>query len=94
LEGLFIDALREVADKAGVNWELVLQTDSTPNGGDWNKLTLLVGRAMPIIEQTLASADLTLLIVFPGLLARYNQMILLERLRDKIGRSGGLRVFG
>jgi serine/threonine protein kinase len=90
LEGLFIDALREVANKASVNWELVLQTDTTPNGGDWNKLTLLVGRAMPIIEQALANVDQTLLIVFPGLLARYDQMTLLESLRDKIGRSGGL----
>jgi serine/threonine protein kinase len=70
LEGMFIDALREEANKASVNWELVLQTDAMPNAGDWNKLTLLVGRAMPIIEQALASADQTLLIVFPGLLAK------------------------
>jgi hypothetical protein len=91
LEGLFIDVLREVADKAGVKWELVLQTDASRNTGDWNKLTLLVGRTMPIIEQALASADQTLLIVYPGLLERYDQMTLLERLRDKIGRSGGLR---
>jgi len=62
-----------------------------PNTGDWNKLTLLVGRAMPIIEQKLTRVNQTLLIVFPGLLARYDQMTLIERLRDKIGRSGGLR---
>jgi hypothetical protein len=91
LEEIFIGALREVADKAGVNWELVLQTDALPYTGDWNKLTLLVGRAMPIIEQELTTVDQTVLIVFPGLLARYDQMTLLERLRDKIGRSGGLR---
>jgi serine/threonine protein kinase len=91
LEGVFIDALREVADKAGVNWELVLQTDVVPNTGDWNKLMLLVGRTLPIIEQELTSVDQTLLLVFPGLLARYDQMTLLERLRDRIGRSGGLR---
>jgi len=91
LEGMFIDELREVADKAGVNWELVLQTDASRNTGDWNKLTLLVGRAIPIIEDELMSGEQTLLIVYPGLLARYDQMTLLERLRERIGRSGGLR---
>jgi hypothetical protein len=89
-EGLFLDALRQVADKAKVNWNLVLQTDATPNQGDWDKLMLLVGRAMPIVEAQLAASDQTVLLIYAGLLARYDQMAMLERLRDRIGRPGGI----
>ncbi len=77
-EEVFLDALRQVADKARVNWELVLQTDAVPQQGDWDKLMLLVGRAMPIVEAQLALADQTILLIYGGLLARYDQMTLLE----------------
>ncbi|TVP98296.1 MAG: BREX system serine/threonine kinase PglW [Planctomycetaceae bacterium] len=90
LEGLFIDALREVAGKAGVDWNLVLKTDAQPGGGDWDKLMLLVGRALPIVETRLRSATKTILMIYPGLLVRYEQMSLLERLRDRIGVAGGI----
>jgi hypothetical protein len=89
-EGLFISALQQVAAKAKVNWDLVLQTDATPHQGDWDKLMLLVDRAMQPIEAELSTADQTILMVYPGLLARYNQMTLLERLREKVGRADGI----
>ena len=89
-EALFIKALHEVAEKARVNWDLVLKTDARPHQGDWNKLMLLVGRTMPLVEQELLSADTTVLVVYPGLLARYDRMDLLERLRDKVGRRDGI----
>lgn len=89
-EGLFLEALRQVADKAKVNWELVLQTDATPQSGDWDKLMLLVGRAMPIVEAKLAAMDQTVLLIYGSLLARYDQMTMLERLRDRMGRPGGI----
>ena len=90
LEGLFIDALQDVAAKAKVQWDLVLRTDAKPGEGDWDKLMLLIGRAMPKIEEQLMAADKTMLIVYPGLLARYDQMTLLERLREKVGRRDGI----
>jgi len=89
-EGLLIDALREVADKAKVNWELVLSTDASPGTGDWDRLLLLLGRAMPLVEKQLAAADRTMLMIYPGLLARYEQMSLLQRLRDQVGRRDGI----
>ena len=55
-EALFIKALREVAEKARVNWDLVLKTDATPHAGDWHKLLLLVGRAMPLVEAQLSAS--------------------------------------
>ena len=51
---------------------------------------LLVGRTMPLVEQQLSRADKTMLVVYAGLLARYDHMTLLERLRDKIGQRDGI----
>jgi hypothetical protein len=89
-EALFLKALREVAEKAKVNWELILKTDATPHAGDWHKLTLLVGRAMPLVEAQLSVSDKTMLVTYAGVLARYDRMDLLERLRDKVGRRDGI----
>ena len=89
-EGLFLDSLHATADKAKVKWDLVLQTDATPHEGDWDKLTMLVGRTMPQVEKQLLTAEKTMLVVYAGLLARYDQMDLLSRLSQKVGRSGGI----
>lgn len=89
-EGLFIDALRGAAQQAKVNWEAVIKTDAAPKGGDWDKLMRLVGRAMPSVEQQFMTADKTILLIYPGLLARYERMDLLERLRDQVGRRDGI----
>jgi serine/threonine protein kinase len=89
-EGLFIDTLRQVAEKARVDWELVLKTDALPDQGDWDKLMLLVGRAMPLVEAQLSGTNQTVLLIYTGLLARYNQMTMLERLREKVGRADGI----
>jgi hypothetical protein len=75
---------------AKVNWDLVIQTDAKPNQGDWNKLQLLVGRAVASVEETLKKAEKPVLLIYANLLARYDRMDLLERLRDKVGRRGGI----
>jgi hypothetical protein len=89
-EGLFLDALQRTADNASVKWDLVLQTDTKPHDGDWDKLMMLVGRAMPAVETQLLASDKTMLVIYPGLMARYDQMDLLSRLSQKVGRAGGI----
>lgn len=89
-EGLFIDTLRDEVEKAGAKWQAVVNTDATPGKGNWDKFLVLVKRAMPHIEERLSTTDKTMLLVYNGLLARYDQMTLLERLRDKVGRSDGI----
>lgn len=86
---LVIDALRDTANKARVDWPLVLRADAHAGNGDWTKLIMLVGRAMPRVEQQLAGATATVLLLNPGLLARYDKLDLLEKLRDRVGRPGG-----
>jgi serine/threonine protein kinase len=90
-EGLFIEKLRHVAEQLKVDWQLILQTDAKPDSGDWKKLMLLVNRVMPEIELQLQSYEQTVFLVYPGLLARYRQLGFLERLRDGIGRKGGMK---
>ena len=89
-EGVFLDAISEVTTKANVSWELVLKTDATPNGPDWDKLMMLVARAMPTVEQRLLQAERAMLVIYPGLLARYGQMDLLAKLSQKVGRRDGI----
>jgi hypothetical protein len=62
---------------------VVLQADAAPHDSrDWRNLHTLVRRAMPAVEQTLLAAERPVLLVYPGLLARYDQLALLEKLRD------------
>ncbi len=89
-EGLFIDALRDVATKAGAKWEAVVNADAVPGTEPWKKFMVLVNRAMPMVEQRLTTATKTMLLTYPGLLARYDQMSLLENLREKVGRRDGI----
>ena len=86
---LVIDALRETAKRARVDWSVVQRTDAHTGNGDWAKLMMLVGRAMPRVEEQLAASASTVLLLNPGLLARYDKLDLLERLRDRVGRPGG-----
>jgi hypothetical protein len=44
-----------------------------------------VKRAIPIVEEQLGTAKKPMLVIYAGLLARYGQMAMLERLRDKTG---------
>ncbi len=90
-EGVFLAALRQVVDKANAKWDAVVNADATPGDARWDKFMILVKRAMPLVEQELSSVRKPMLVVYAGLLARYEQMSLLERLRDKIGRRDGIR---
>jgi serine/threonine protein kinase len=86
---VFIRVMREQASAAGVDWRVVLRADAAPpESPDWRNLKILIGRCVPAIEEELSRSERTLLLTYPGLLARYDRLDLLERLRDKVGRAG------
>jgi serine/threonine protein kinase len=86
---VFIRVMREQASALGADWKVVLRADaSQPDGPDWRRLQILVGKSLPIVEEELSRSEKTLLLMYPGLLARYDRLDLLERLRDKVGRAG------
>jgi hypothetical protein len=104
VEGLIVDTLRDVASKANAKWEALVNADAKPGSEPWKKFMVLINRAMPAVEKSLVTGHLSLandkgqmtndkrsiLLIYPGLLARYEQLGLLEKIRDEVGRSGGL----
>jgi len=90
IEELIVDTLRDVASKANAKWEALVNADAKPGSEPWKKFMVLVNRAMPLVEKQLSTSSKTLLLIYPGLLARYDQMPMLERLREKVGRKDGV----
>ncbi|MCA6589816.1 MAG: BREX system serine/threonine kinase PglW [Pseudanabaena sp. M090S1SP1A06QC] len=84
-EDLLLNALREVADSLNVNWDLVLETDARPYEGDWDKLLLLVDRALVLVNEQLVASDRTILLSHVGMLARYDRLNWVEHWRDRVG---------
>ncbi len=87
---LLLQALRDQAHALNVQWNTVLQADAAaPGSRDWSNLIRLVQRSMPLLKQRLLQAEKPILLVHPGLLARYEAMGLIEELRDSMGSAGG-----
>jgi hypothetical protein len=90
LEELLIQEMKGAAAKVGANWDVVRKADAGgPGGANWRTLLTLVGRAVPEVERRLAHAEKPLLLSYPGLLARYQQLGVLQRLQQSAGRPGG-----
>ena len=85
---VLFDALREEAKELEIDWATIEQADGTdPSSTDWKNLLHLIGRVAPKITNDLMSRKSHLLLVHPGLIARYDQMSVLETLRDKVGHD-------
>lgn len=98
LDRLFIEEMRTQAVSRRIDWAVVRTTDQVgPGGPDWSKLiTLAKWSASSFISRLFSEGEnRTVLATFPGLLARYHQLQLLEEIRDRIGRrSAGPNLHG
>jgi serine/threonine protein kinase len=91
LEALLLREMRAAAQAMKVDWGLVLAADAAPRDSkDWSNLMRLASRSLPKVEESLATADRTLLLTYPGLLARYDAVDFLERLRARVDQRNGL----
>jgi serine/threonine protein kinase len=87
-DNLLFDALRQEADELEVDWDTIQMADGTDrSSADWDNLLQLVARVAPKLADDLASRSEHLLVVHPGLIARYDQLAILETLRDKVGHD-------
>jgi hypothetical protein len=69
-----------------VRWEVVLRADaSAPGGRDWENLRRLAERAARVVADKLRQRTASTLVLFPGLLARYGQLSILDELQDALG---------
>jgi hypothetical protein len=90
-EGLLLASMREQARALKVEWQTVLAADiSAPGSRDWTNLMRLVQKALPQVLDQIAKRDKKILLVHPGLLARYQIMQIVDDLRDRAGRPGSL----
>ena len=91
LDLLLLNAMRRFADEMRpkpLQWSRVLSADAQPETHpDRRRLQSLVAAVMPSVEGELASHTAPLLLTCPGLLASYNQLGLIERLRDNPGTA-------
>ncbi len=91
VDRLLLGALRAQADARGVKWHAVLGADaSAPGERLWGRLQTLVAGAIADVEEQIAATKGTVLLLNPGLLVRYGQIGLIERLRDRILAGGPL----
>jgi hypothetical protein len=87
-DDLLFDALRAEAEELEIDWTIIEQADGMDRSGtDWKNLIHLVGRVAPKIVADLSNRKEHLLLVHPGLIARYDQMAILETLRDRVGHE-------
>jgi hypothetical protein len=85
---LLFAGLREEAKELEVDWSYIEEADGTePASQAWGDLLHLAGLAAPKITENLAQRPKHLLMVHPGLIARYDLMQVLETLRDKVGHD-------
>jgi hypothetical protein len=90
-DGLLLAAMREQALALKVEWKTVLAADiSAPGSRDWTNLLRLVQKALPKVLDQIATRTKKVLLLHPGLLARYQIMEKVDELRDRVGRPGSL----
>lgn len=88
-DALLLNALREQASAARVDWNVVLRADAAdPGSRDWTNLLRLVQRTLPTLRAALLQSPAPLLLVSAGLLARYDLMSLITEIETAAGRPG------
>jgi serine/threonine protein kinase len=86
LDEALLAAMRKFATEKGIDWNNVVTADAEPeNHPDHRKLEQLVSAVIPRVERELATRKEPLLLTFPGMLAAYNQLGIIERIRDNSG---------
>jgi serine/threonine protein kinase len=85
---LLFSALRAEARDLDIDWSIIEHADGAePMSQDWSNLLHLTGRVAPKIAADLMNREGPILLVNPGLIARYDQMSILETLRDNVGHD-------
>lgn len=93
LEEALIRSMKEEALKAGASWDVIRRADSEPrDSADWGRLIQLVRRALPRVEAQVLATPGRVLLVNPGLLARYGQVDVLARLTSALDRPTTLHA--
>jgi hypothetical protein len=86
---LLFELLRAEAGELEVDWSVIERADGAgAHSQDWSNLMQLVGRVGPRLVDNLVGRTGHVLLVNPGLIARYELMSVLETVRDRVGQEG------
>jgi hypothetical protein len=82
-----IAALRAESEKMGVkSWQVILRADAAPRESrDGRHLLKLADRAAQTVAAQLRQRTKPTLVIYPGLLARYGQLGILDEMQDSLG---------
>ncbi len=81
-------ALHAEADHVQVRWEVVLRADAAaPESRDMQNLRKLAVKAARRVADQLRLRRKPTLLLFPGLLARYGQLNVLDEIQDSLGNT-------
>ena len=87
-DDLLFRQLRAKSTEYEFPWSDIFEADAeSRNSDDWKNLLHLVSEVTPLITEELMQRARPLLLVHPGLIARYDQMSVLQTLRDRIGHD-------
>lgn len=88
-DALLLSALRDQANAARVDWNVILRADAAEaSSRDRANLLRLVQRTLPTLRDALLQSTAPLLLVNAGLLARYDLMALVSEIEAAAGRPG------
>ena len=88
---MLLKAMRQKVEEKGGKWEKFLEADSKESDRGWMVLTShLVPDAMTLVEEQLLSCKQPQLLLNTSLLGRYDQLSILEKMRDLAGARDGL----
>jgi len=86
LDTWLIEQMRAEAGRANARWDNVLQADADPDGATFRHVRTLIARALPTVRDRLVSTAPLVVVTGLGLLARYDQLPVVEELRDQLTR--------
>lgn len=86
LEAWFLDELRAEASEHKARWTTLLKADlAGPGSEDYTKLRILTAVAAAKVEQRVLAAGARVIAWNPGVLVRYSEMAVVDRLRNRAG---------
>ncbi len=89
LDAWWLAALRQQVAALKADWNVVLRADAAaPGSVDANRLQGLAQRCVPALTEALLNAQQPLLLINPGLLARFGLLHLIGTLETEVGRPG------
>lgn len=87
-DDLLFEQLRAKSEEYEFPWSDLYESDAEgKKSEDWHNLLHLMSEVAPNIETEIMNREPPLLLVHPGLIARYEMMSVLQTLRDRVGHD-------